>query len=156
MKKSINLSWKTVIIESLGLILLISGVKRFYFSTQPILNQETDKLTSESIVYFLMESALWGIGTLIFAGLIIGILKWKLKQSIIDSVLAIIFVFALFPFGFFNGGLFNSIFNSIGGLFTDIKTSSALISGIILTVIGFSLLWRSIKSKIKQHTTPYI
>lgn len=144
MKKRINLNWKTIFIECVGLILLISGIRRLYSSTQPILNQRIDELKPEGIAYFFIELDLWAYGTLLLSCLVIGIFKRKIKKSVLDTILATIIVFILFLLGLFNEGFFNTLFNSIGYLFNDIATISALISGIILTSGGFFILRKSI------------
>lgn len=157
MKKRINLNWKNVIIESLGLILLTSGIKRLYFSSNPIIDQEVDELTPENMVSFHVDAFLWSIGALLVVAVFIVVFKLKTKQSIRDTILAILIIFLLIPTGFFNKGLINSLFNYFGYIFTNIRTTSALINGILLTLSGLLLLKFSFKyNKIKStHNNSY-
>ena len=140
MKKRINLNWKSVIIESFGLVLLTSGIKRLYFSSNPIINQEVDNLTPDNIFSFHVDAFLWSIGALLVGAIFIVVFKLKAKQSIHDTILALLIIFLLIPTGFFNKGLINSLFNSFGILFTNIRTTSALINGLLLTLSGLFLL----------------
>ena len=145
MKKRINLNWKNAIIESLGLILLMSGIKRLFYSSNPIVNLEAEKLSPESIVFLHIEAFIWSMVALLIGAVSLVIFKLKVKQSILDTVLAILIIFLIIPTGFFNKGIINSLFNSFGAIFTNIKTTSALINGILLTLGGFFILKRNFK-----------
>ena len=155
MKKRINLNWKNVIIESLGLILLTSGIKRLYFSSNPIIDQEVDELTPENIVSFHVDAFLWSIGALLVVAVFIVVFKLKTKQSIRDTILAILIIFLLIPTGFFNKGLINSLFNYFGYIFTNIKTTSALINGILLTKCYNSQNMRKCHTTIRLETKTF-
>lgn len=153
MKKKIRLNWKIIVAESIGIIFLIHGVSRLhksYYSDiwKAFLESDSEKLkniTEISLGDFLIESIMFGFWVLIASVLILLLVKWKIKLPLIDTILSLILVFLLFPMGFFNIDFITGLFNSIGAIFTNDIGFSFLISGLILTLIGLTVLWKGMK-----------
>jgi hypothetical protein len=153
LKKKIRLNWKIIVAESIGIIFLIHGVSRLhksYYSDiwKAFLESDSEKLkniTEISLGDFLIESIMFGFWVQIASVLILLLVKWKIKRPLIDTILSLILVFLLFPMGFFNIDFITGLFNSIGAIFTNDIGFSFLISGLILTLIGLTVLWKGMK-----------
>jgi hypothetical protein len=153
LKKKIRLNWKIIVAESIGIIFLIHGVSRLhksYYSDiwKAFLESDSEKIkniTEISLGDFLIESIMFGFWVLIASVLILLLVKWKIKLPLIDTILSLILVFLLFPMGFFNIDFITGLFNSIGAIFTNDIGFSFLISGLILTLIGLTVLWKGMK-----------
>ena len=163
MKKKIRPNWKIIIAESIGIIFLIHGVSRLhksYYSDiwKALLESDSEKLKSLpeiSIGDFLFESIMFEFYVLIASVVILLLIKWKMKLPLINTVLSLTLVFLLFPIGFFKIDFITSLFNSIGGIFTNEFGFSFLISGLLLTLIGLAILWKGIKKIKTTHNNVY-
>ena len=151
-------NWKTILAESIGIIFLIHGVGRLhksYYSDIWKAFIHSDKLKNEVVINlgdFLLESIMFGFYVLIVSIMILLLIKWKMKLPLTDTFLSLILVFLLFPIGFFKINFITALFNSIGAIFTNDIGFSFLISGLILTLIGLTVLWKGIKT---THNTVY-
>ena len=136
---------------------MIHGVKRLYISyNSDLLNalveldaKKLENFSNMDVSQFFLNSQMIGFWALIIYALIVLLIKWKIKQQLTDTVFSFILVFLLFPIGFFNIRFITSLFNSIGGVFTNDIGFSFLISGLTLTLIGLAILSVEIKIGIK-------
>ncbi|WP_191100654.1 hypothetical protein [Olleya marilimosa] len=157
-----KLNWKIIVAESIGIIFLIHGSKRFHISYysdiwKALIDVDSEKLESlkiKNVGQFLYDSQIFGFWIFLVWVLLILLFKWKIKLPLADTILTLILVFLLFPIGFFNIDFITGLFNSIGALFTNDIGFSFLISGLILTLIGLGLLWVGIKinKNYTQHS----
>ncbi|VAV84210.1 hypothetical protein MNBD_BACTEROID02-1354 [hydrothermal vent metagenome] len=102
----------------------------------------------------LTDNVLWGIGAFIIGFIIIVISKIlnHKKKGLLNSLIAFILVFSLFPLGFFNAGFTNSIVNFVGGIITENFKYKFMINGILWTLIGTGIIWLAIKCEKKHYT----
>ena len=111
--------------------------------------KKLENFSNMDVSQFFLNSQMIGFWALIIYALIVLLIKWKIKQKLTDTVFSFILVFLLFPIGFFNIRFITSLFNSIGGVFTNDIGFSFLISGLTLTLIGLAILSVEIKIGIK-------
>ena len=111
--------------------------------------KKLENFSNMDVSQFFLNSQMIGFWALIIYALIVLLIKWKIKQQLTDTVFSFILVFLLFPIGFFNIRFITSLFNSIGGVFTNDIGFSFLISGLTLTLIGLAILSVEIKIGIK-------
>jgi hypothetical protein len=152
-------NWRIILTESIGVIFLIHGFGRLqksYYSDiwKAFLESDSEKLKTQigiSLGDFLLETIMFGVYVLIVSVIILLLIKWKMKLPLIDTFLSLILVFSLFPIGFFEIDFITALFNSIGAIFSNDIGYSFLISGLILTLIGLTILWKGIKTN-KNYT----
>ncbi|OAD90368.1 hypothetical protein A7A78_06465 [Aequorivita soesokkakensis] len=153
MIKKIHLS--LILFETLALFFLINGIQRLYLASQrekfnAIMSDDLDKyysLTSLKASDFFIVRGYWTFGAFILGILIIGIINWKNKINIINSILTFVIVLLLFPTGVFVKGILNNYLNYFSGLFSENYSISFLIGGSILSLIGLIILWRITHAK---------
>ncbi len=144
-----------ILFETLALFFLINGIQRLYLASQgekfnAIMNNDLDKYYSLTSIYaseFFVRRGYWTVGAFIFGILLIGIINWKSKINIINSILTFLIVFILFPTGVFVKGILNNYLNYFSGLFSENYSISFLISGAILSLIGLTILWKTTQNK---------
>lgn len=78
---------------------------------------------------------------------IIGLINWKRKRHILNTVLTTILLFSLFPFGFFRNKYVSFCFRQLGNLFSEKFETKNLINGIIFTICGSLILWKTYNSE---------
>jgi len=147
-----------ILLDILSLFFIINGVKRLYIASQEekyiaIFNNDLDTfktLTSFTMGEFVAISAYWAFGTFIVGIVSISLINWKNKIGITNSILTLLIVFSLFPFGIFSEGFINTSLNSFGWLFGGGFSTSFLIGGTVLSLIGFFLFRKSIQVNNKQ------
>lgn len=155
--KKMKLNLKNILIESFGIILLVFGIEKWRVS---MLDEEylalfagdMDKfnsLSSETIGSFMADNVMWGVGAYVTGFVIIGILKILNKdiKGLLDSLVAFIILFSLFPLGFFGAAFTNSIINFVGGIITENFKIKFMINGLLWTLIGIGIIWFALKKK---------
>lgn len=155
MLKKINI--RVVSYDTLALFFLINGIQRLFMASQgekfiAIMNNDLEKyysLTSIKASEFFILRGYWTYGAFIFGILLIGIINWKSKINIINSISTFIIVSFLFPTGVFLRGIINNYLNYFSGLFSENYSISFLMGGSILLLIGLLILWRITYSKRK-------
>ncbi|MHB0756862.1 hypothetical protein [Polaribacter sp. M15] len=160
MTKQINI--KLIILESISMIFLVNGIQRLYVASQgqkydALMSQNWEKfesLTSESVGQFFANRAFWTLGIILVGILIIGIINWKNKIGIINTMLLFLIVIGIAMNGFFLTGITHQYLNYFCGIFAESWGISFLIGGIIITLIGILILWKTINlNKNTIHNT---
>ncbi len=158
MIKKINI--KIVVFETISLIFLIHGLQRLYVASQgakydAIMSNNWEKfetLSTLTVGHFFAYRAIWTFGIIITGVLVIGLINWKNKISKINSILFFLLITGISVTGFFVKGILNNYLNYFCGLFGDKYGISFLIGGTILTLIGISILWITIRRYKKNYT----
>ena len=148
-----KLNSKLILIQSTFLFLLVTGMKRLYIASysdvyEAIIAEDFDKLellTDLSIGEFITNQVLWPFGFFLVGVLLIGLINWRYKASILNSSLTFIIVFPLFPLGLFSRGYVSSSFNSFCYLFAEKMETAFYIGGTVLTLIAVALLWLTVR-----------
>lgn len=147
-----QISIKLILLESFALIFIINGLQRLYIASQgqkydAVMSENWEKfesLTSESIGQFFVNRAYWTFGIILVGILAIGIINWKNKIRIINSIILLVIVLGISMTGFFLSGITNQYLNYFCGIFAESYGLSFFIGGTILTIIGIAILWKSI------------
>lgn len=147
-----QISIKLILLESFALIFIINGLQRLYIASQgqkydAVMSENWEKfesLTSESIGQFFVNRAYWTFGIILVGILAIGIINWKNKIRIINSIILLVIVLGISMTGFFLSGITNQYLNYFCGIFAESYGLSFFIGGTILTIIGITILWKSI------------
>ena len=162
MKKQINI--KLILLETFSLLFIINGIQRLYIASQgkiydAVINEDWKKfesLTSESLGQFFANKAIWTIGIILVGILTIGIINWRKKIHIINSIILFLVIIGISLTGFFLSGITNQYLNYFCGIFAEKYGISFFIGGTILTIIGITILWKSINlNKNTIHNTVY-
>ena len=160
MKKQINI--KLILLETFSLLFIINGIQRLYIASQgkiydAVINEDWKKfesLTSESLGQFFTNKAIWTIGIILVGILTIGIINWRKKIHIINSIILFLVIIGISLTGFFLSGITNQYLNYFCGIFAEKYGISFFIGGTILTIIGITILWKSINlNKNTIHNT---
>ncbi len=162
MIKKFNL--KLILLECFALIFIISGIKRFYIAYNgeqfdALMSEDWEKfesLTDVRIGEFLANQLYWFLGALIIGILTVGLINWKNKFGIINSIIVLILTFGISATGIYSSGIINRYLNYFCGIFGKGYGMSFLIGGLIIALIGIAILWKSIKmNKNTVHNTVY-
>ena len=156
--KKFNL--KLILLECLALIFIVSGIKRFYVAYNgkefdALFNEDWEKfesLTNLSGPEFLVNQIYWTMISLIIGLLIIGIINWKNKFGIINSIIVLILTIGIFETGIYSTGITNRYLNYFCGIFAKGYGMAFLIGGLIILIVGITILWKTI-TIIKKHCT---
>ncbi|CAM3708231.1 Prolipoprotein diacylglyceryl transferase [Flavobacterium chungbukense] len=151
-----------LLIQFLGMIFLINGIfqLRLYTVADKVLcikdqfqfqkSENWDSLfpTNDDVTNFWPSVYIW-----IFFALLIGIfyvtfLNWKSKLSSINTILLAIALYILLRLKFFRKEIFSHFFRPIRVLLSDDFGTQCLIEGVIFTLIGFSIIYFSVNSKL--------
>ncbi len=159
MIKKLNL--KLILVETTFVFLFITGLKRLYLSSQSeiykaIIEEDYNKfesLTDLTMGEVLYNQYLWPLGFLVVAILIVGLINWRFKIPIINSVLILIIGISFFPLGLINGDYLPLVFNSFCYLFSNDMKTAYIIGGLILSGVAFTLLWFGLNPNKKLCTT---
>lgn len=159
-----------LLVQFLGMIFLINGIfqlrlftaaekvicikKQFQFEKPE--NWNTLFPTNEDVAIFWPSIYIW-----IFFALLIGIfyvayLNWKSKLSSINTILLAIALYILLRLKFFRKEIFSQFFRPIRTLISDNFATQCLIEGIVFTLIGFSIIYFSVNSKLFNFRTEEI
>ena len=159
-EKQINI--KLILLESFALIFVINGIQRLYLASQgeiydAALNQNWGKfesLTSESIGEVFANRAFWTFGIILVGVFAVGIINWKNRIRIINSIILFIIIIGITLTGFFLSGITNQNLNYFCGIFAESYGISFFVGGNILTIIGIAILWKTINlNKNTIHNT---
>ncbi|WP_138434405.1 hypothetical protein [Winogradskyella algicola] len=162
MTKNFNL--KLILLECLALIFIVSGIKRFYVAYNgkefdALLNKDWgkfDSLTNLSGPEFLVNQIYWTIISLIIGILIIGILNWKYKFGIINSIIVLILTFAISATGIYSSSIMNRYLNYFCGFFAEGYGIAFLIGGLIILSVGIIILWKTVTLNKKNRTQQWL
>ncbi len=150
MIKKFNL--KLVLLECFALIFIISGLKRLYVAYNgkqfdALMSGDWRKfelLTDVKAGQFLANQAYWTLTSLIIGLLIVGLINWKYKFGIINSIIVLLLTFGISITGFYNTGIVNRYLNYFCGSFAEGYGMAFLIGGLIIFLIGVIILWKTI------------
>ena len=158
MIKKFNL--KLILLECFALIFIISGIDRLYVAYNgkefdALMNEDWEKyelLTDISGGQFFANQAYWTIASLLIGILIAGLINWKNKFGIINSIVVIILTFGISATGIYSDGIINRYLNYFCGIFAEGYGMAFLIGGLIIALIGITILWKTILIN-KKHST---
>lgn len=142
---------KLILFQWIGIIFIIFGIQRFFYAfyAEDLTNWLNAKANEESVnnmhlmTSFLFNRVYYALATALFGIIIVALINWKRKNDFINTS----FVFILVVLIFISRILFNILIiqyiNYFEQLFTKNLKYSYLIGGIIFTIIGSVLLWKS-------------
>ena len=150
MIKKFNL--KLILLECFALIFIISGIDRLYVAYNgkqfdALMNEDWEKfesLTDVRIGQFFADQAYWTLASLIIGILAVGLVNWKYKFGIINSIVVLILTFGISATGIYSSGIINRYLNYFCGLFAKGYGMAFLIGGLIILLIGITILWKTI------------
>ena len=150
MIKKFNL--KLILLECFALVFIISGLKRLYVAYNgelfdALMNDDWEKfesLTDVRIGQFFADQAYWTLASLIIGILAVGLVNWKYKFGIINSIVVLILTFGISATGIYSSGIINRYLNYFCGLFAKGYGMAFLIGGLIILLIGITILWKTI------------
>ncbi|WP_170854727.1 hypothetical protein [Cellulophaga fucicola] len=158
-----KLKIKNIVLESLSFILILFSIGKFQYAYRSneyniLLNtniDKVDKLDVGNLSDFLLESFWWKLLSLVIVFISIEIFKlWsKNKTGFLETLIAFILVFFLFPIGFFDSGNTNGVINLVGDIFSDNLKIKMLIAGVFWLTVGTVILWRTLKNT--KHNNAY-
>lgn len=155
---------KLILLECFALIFIISGINRFYVAYNgnqfdALMSEDWEKfesLTDVRVGEFFANQAYWTIASLIIGILIVGLINWKNKFGIINSIAVLILTFGISATGIYSDGIINRYLNYFCGIFAEGYGMAFLIGGLIIALIGIMILWKTIKmNKSTVHNTVY-
>lgn len=157
-----KLKIKNIVLESLSFILILFSIGKFQYAYRSneyniLLNTNIDeigKLDIGNLSDFLLESFWWKLLSLVIIFISIEIFKlWsKNKTGFLETLIAFIIVFILFPIGFFDSGYTNSVINLIGDVFSDDLKIKMSIAGVFWIIVGIGILSRTLKNTKHNKT----
>ncbi|MFY7669479.1 hypothetical protein ACOSP6_00190 [Tenacibaculum sp. MEBiC06402] len=159
-----ELNIKLIIPQCLALIFIISGINRLYVGFHgeqfdALMNKDWEKyesLANYSIEFFLLYKTYWTITSIAIGILMITLIDWRYKFGIVNSLVVIIITFAISASGFYSSGLINRYLNFFCGLFSEGYGMAFLIGGLIILLIGITILWISVNlNKNTVHNKAY-
>ncbi len=162
MMKKFNI--KLILLECLALIFIISGLKRLYIAYNgkqfdALMSEDWgkfDSLTDIRIGQFFANQAYWTLSSLIIGILIVGLINWKYKFGIINSIIVLLITFGISLTGFYGTGIINRYLNYFCGLFAEGYGIAFLIGGLLIFFVGITILWKTIAlNKNTVHNTVY-
>lgn len=158
MIKKFNL--KLILLECFASIFIISGLKRLYVAYNgklfdALMNDDWEKfksLTDVRIGQFFADQAYWTLASLIIGILAVGLVNWKYKFGIINSIVVLILTFGISATGIYSSGIINRYLNYFCGFFAKGYGMAFLIGGLIILLTGITMMWKTIKMN-KKHST---
>jgi len=150
MIKKFNL--KLILLECFALIFIISGLKRLYVAYNgkqfdALMNEDWEKfesMTDVRIGQFFANQAYWILTSLIIGIIIVGLINWKYKFGIINSIIVLILSFGISITRFYGTGIVNRYLNHFCGLFAEGYGMAFLIGGLIIFLVGITILWKTV------------
>ncbi|WP_188051754.1 hypothetical protein [Flavobacterium sp. GP15] len=155
-----NIILKIILIQVIGCVFLIQGIQNLYFYTQ---NEKYecylkffDKQKSEcfqklnltkEVGEFMSNIYLWFFYGFLIGIFLIGLINWKRNRHILNTIITGILLFSLFPFHFFRNKYVSFSFRQLGNLFSENFGTENLINGIIFTIFGSLILWKTYKTE---------
>jgi hypothetical protein len=159
-KKMNNINPKIILIQFIGCVFLIQGIQNIYFATQNekyecylkyFTKQKSDCFKNlnfiEAVGPFMSNIYLWFFYGFLIGVFLLGIINWKKKRNLINTVLITVLLFSLFPLKFFRNEYVSFAFRQIGNLLSENFGIQNCINGIIFTTIGSLILWKSYKTE---------
>ncbi|MFI1770278.1 hypothetical protein [Thalassobellus citreus] len=107
--------------------------------------EKFESLTDVRIGDFFANQAYWIIASLLIGILIVGLINWKNKFGIINSIIVLFLTFGISATGIYSGGIINRYLNYFCGIFAEGYGMAFLIGGLIIALIGIMILWKTIK-----------
>tara|TARA_R110002049_G_scaffold217206_2_gene388618 strand:- start:719 stop:1219 length:501 start_codon:yes stop_codon:yes gene_type:complete len=162
MIKRFNL--KLILLECFALIFIISGIDRLYVAYNgkkfdALMNEDWEKfesLTDVRIGQFFADQAYWTLASLLIGILAVGLINWKNKFGIINSIVVLILTFGISATGIYSSGIINRYLNYFCGIFAEGYGMAFLIGGLIILLIGITILWKTIQlNKSTVHNNVY-
>ncbi|GAA0744672.1 hypothetical protein GCM10009431_19030 [Gaetbulibacter jejuensis] len=120
-----------------------------------LLNEDWEKfesLTDLTGPQFLVNEIYWTLICLIIGIMVVGLINWKYKFGIINSILVLILTFGISATGIYSSGIINRYLNYFCGLFAEGYGMAFLIGGLIILFVGITILWKTIIMN-KKHCT---
>lgn len=150
MHKKLNI--KLILIETAFVFFFVTALLRLYIANQTeiidaILQkdfEQYDSLTNLSLGELMTEQIFFPYKCFAIAVLIIGLINWRLKQAILNTVLVSVFSYLIFPLKLIHGGQIPQIINSFCYLFSNDRKYAFLIGGSVLGAVALFLLWLTI------------
>lgn len=148
--KKFNL--KLIILECVALIFIISGIKRLYVAYNAEIFDAIERrdwkvyesLTDLDGPLFLASHVYWILTGMIIGVIAVGLINWKNKFGIINSIAVLILTLGISMTGFFSDGIVNRYFNYFCGIFADNTLITFLIGSSLLILVGILILWKTI------------
>lgn len=148
--------FKIILIQFIGCVFFIKGIQKLYLVIQ---NEKyncflesfdnpncecLDRLhLSENLAIFIGDCYAWFFYSFIFGMILIGLINRIKKRHYLNTILLFVLLYLLFLIRFFRNGEVNLVFNQIGLLFTKDIGAQNLIGGIVYTLIGSLIFWKS-------------
>ena len=148
-----NIISKIILIQFIGCVFLIQGIQNLYFSTQNekyecILKYYKKQKSDYSKILNLTNEAGLFVVTIFLWFFNWYSLDWynklEKKRHILNTVLTTILLFSLL-FYIFRNEYVSFAFRQLGKLFSENFGIQNLINGIIFTIFGSLILWKSYK-----------
>ena len=114
--------------------------------------EKFESLTDVRIGELFANQAYWTMASLLIGILIVGLINWKNKFGIINSIGVIILTFGISATGINSHGIINRYLNYFCGIFAEGYGMAFLIGGLLIALIGIAILWKTIKMN-KKHCT---
>ncbi|WP_225037295.1 hypothetical protein [Winogradskyella sp. SM1960] len=155
---------KLILLECFALIFIISGIDRLYVAFNgekfdALMEEDWKKfesLTDVRIGEFFVNQAYWTFGIILIGILVVGLINWKNKFGIINSIIVLILTIGISTTGIYSTGIINRYLNYFCGIFAEGYGLAFLIGGLIIAFIGIAILWKTIKmNKSTVHNTVY-
>jgi hypothetical protein len=173
MKISIKMEYKIIILQSLGFLLIINGIKRLHVvmyskiyecflnsinnneSNNDIIIQNENTLqcltlngynnfSFEQLITHKLYLAIFG---LILSISLVTIINWKYKVEFINSLTVLCMIIGISFIAFVSNLKIHVFLNFFGELFTNNLKYSNLITGLIFPIIGILIIILSKKNK---------
>jgi len=151
-----KINFKIILLQFIGCIFLIQGIQNIYFTTQIekyycyieyFTNPKCEcfkKLNLNGMSgEFISNIFLWFFYGFLIGIILIIIINWKKNRHPLNSIITFAILFVLFPIRFFRNEYVNLIFLLIGKLLTPDFRVQNIIGGVIYTLIGSIILWKS-------------
>jgi hypothetical protein len=101
---------------------------------------------------FFADQAYWTLASLIIGILAVGLVNWKYKFGIINSIVVLILTFGISATGIYSSGIINRYLNYFCGFFAKGYGMAFLIGGLIILLTGITMMWKTITMN-KKHST---
>ena len=118
--------------------------------------EKFESLTDVRIGQFFADQAYWTLASLLIGILAVGLINWKNKFGIINSIVVLILTFGISATGIYSSGIINRYLNYFCGIFAEGYGMAFLIGGLIILLIGITILWKTIQlNKSTVHNNVY-
>ena len=151
---------KLILLECLALFLIINGIDRLYVAFNgekfDALRIEDwgkfESLTDGRIGQFFANQVYWTLVALIIGIFAVGLINWKNKFGIMNSIVVSILTLGISRTGIYSSGVVNKYMNYFCGIFAKDYGMAFLIGGLILLLVGILILSKTISlNKIRNE-----